>query len=400
MTVRAGRVRGAASVKGRVLFAGQSYYHAWYLSRELRKLGWQADVLNWDPPSISEMYYHGEDIRLSYDRRFDLLRNLSFYGRAIRNYDIFHFSNAHGIHMGPELRDFAAEHFGEASEIRLLKRLGKKIVYSNSGCLDGALQTSFDAWGPEPTCEICAWRNRPEICSDDRNRAWGMLRNSLADYQVNVMGNRVDFNDDPRVHEVPEFYCLDPDFWRPDLLIPTNYRLPLSASTVKLYHSVGNAATRVAAGTNRSLKCTHVYVPLVEQLRAEGRDVELIYFNDVPNRNLRYYQAQADVVVDMLTFGWFGANVREAMMLGKPAVCFLRPEWLESVRRDRPGYVEELPVVNATPESVHDTLSELIDDPGKRRELGERGREFAVKWHSAQAAARRFDEIYQELLDT
>src|SRR3954452_3115578 len=25
--------------KGRVLFAGQSYYHAWYLSRELRKLG-------------------------------------------------------------------------------------------------------------------------------------------------------------------------------------------------------------------------------------------------------------------------------------------------------------------------------------------------------------------------
>ena len=33
-------------------------------------------------------------------------------------------------------------------------------------------------------------------------------------------GNRVDYNDDPRCHEVPEFYCLDPDFWHPDLEVP------------------------------------------------------------------------------------------------------------------------------------------------------------------------------------
>ena len=34
--------------KKRILFVGHSYYHAWYLSRELRKLGWKADVLNID----------------------------------------------------------------------------------------------------------------------------------------------------------------------------------------------------------------------------------------------------------------------------------------------------------------------------------------------------------------
>ena len=64
------------------------------------------------------------------------------------------------------------------------------------------------------------------VCSDEKNLAWGKLRNSLADYQVTSGGNRADYNDDPRVHEVPEFYCLDPSFWSPDLLIPTNYRLP------------------------------------------------------------------------------------------------------------------------------------------------------------------------------
>jgi glycosyltransferase involved in cell wall biosynthesis len=102
----------------------------------------------------------------------------------------------------------------------------------------------------------------------------------------------------------------------------------------------------------------------------------------------------------MLTFGWFGANIREAMMLGKPAVCYLRPSWLEQVREQVPGYVEELPVVSATPETVHAIVSELLDHPERRRELGEAGREFALKWHSSAAAARRFDEIYSELLET
>jgi glycosyltransferase involved in cell wall biosynthesis len=386
--------------KGRVLFAGQSYYHAWYLSRELRKLGWRADVHNWDPNRASEIYYHGEDFRLTYDGRLHGLRHALFYARSIPRYDIFHFSNAHHMTMSATLQQYATRLFGAGADVRLLKRLGKKIVYSNNGCFDGVLQSSFASWGPEPACEICPWRTRPEICSDDRNRAWGELRNSLADYQVTTGGNRKDWNDDPRVHEVPEFYCLDEDFWRPDLLVPTNYRLPYPESTVKLYHAVGNAATRGAAGSKQSIKSTHVYFPLVERLRAEGRDVELVYFTDVPNRLLRYYQVQADVACDMLTLGWFGANVREAMMLAKPVVCYLRPAWLESVRERVPGYVEELPIVSATPETVHDVLAELIDDPGRRRELGEASREFAVRWHSARVAARRFDEIYSSLLET
>ena len=79
--------------------------------------------------------------------------------------------------------------------------------------------------------------------------------------------------------------------------------------------------------------------------------VELDFVHDVPNSEVRFTQGQADIVVDMLTFGWFGANVREAMMLGKPVVCYLRPEWLESMRKRVPDYIDELPVVSATPET-------------------------------------------------
>ncbi len=386
---------------GRVLFAGQCYYNSWYLSRELRKLGWRADVLNWDTGPGSQVFYHGEDFKFTYNSPLiDRAQQMAFYLAAMGRYDIFHFSGAHNISFGPFVSNlFRRLGFPPYTEIRLLKKLGRKIVYTNNGCLDGVAQSSFRSWpGPEPVCDICPWRSVPTVCSDERNLAWGKLRNSLADYQCTLDGNRKDFNNDPRVHEVPEFYCLDAEFWRPDLPIPPQYRLSYPPGTVKIYHAVGNFDLRTDLATQRNLKSTHIYLPLMERLKSEGYPVELIFAKDIPNKEVRYYQAQADIVVDMLTFGFFGANVREAMMLGKPAVCYLRPEWLENIRREIPDYVDELPVISATPETIHDVLVDLIQNPEKRREIGRRSREFAIKWHSAKAGARRLDKIYIDLL--
>lgn len=386
------------AVRGRVLYVGQAYYNAWYLSRELRKLGWKADVLNWDDNPASQIYYHGEDFRLSYNTPFGFARHLTHYLRWIGQYDIFHFSNAHAMRFSPVLHDGVAGHLREGDEIRLLKRLGKRIVYSNNGCLDGVSQTSFASWGERPVCTDCAWRNVPTVCSDARNLTWGAFRNSMADYQILLGGNRIDYNLDSRVHEEPEFYCLDEEFWHPELAIPPSFQLPAANGTVRIYHAVGNATSRSEPGTKRNIKSTHIYLPLIEQLKGEGFDLELMSFETVPNRDLRYYQLQADIFVDMLTYGFFGATAREAMMLAKPVVCYLRPEWLESMRAEIPDYVDELPIVNATPDTVRDVLIDLITHPEKRREIGARSREFAVKWHSSRRAARRFDAIYTRLL--
>jgi hypothetical protein len=271
-----------------VLFAGQSYYHAWYLSRELRKLGWRADVLNWDTAPDSQGFYHGQDFAFTYDparRRRGIARHGAFYLRSLPRYDIFHFSNTNGLRFGHPLHGWVAEHLRPYAEIELLRRLGKKIVYSNNGCLDGVSQTSFASWGDRPVCLDCPWRNRPEICSDEGNLAWGAARNRLAHFQCNTGDNRKDYNDDPTVHEVPQFFCLDPDFWRPDLEVPERWKLDLPSSTVRIYHAVGNFQKRTAEG--RNIKSTHIYVPLIERMKAEGHDVELTFVHDVPNRDVR-----------------------------------------------------------------------------------------------------------------
>lgn len=382
----------------RVLYAGQAYYNAWYLSRALRTLGWKADVLNWDMNPASQIYYHGEDIRFEAEDPDGALHDLQFYVASLYGYDLFHFSNMRGICFGFRLQQLFRERLGEHSEIFLLKQLGKKITYGNNGCMDGVSQRAFSTWGPDSVCAICRWRNAPQVCNNEANLAWGKFRNEVADYQCLLGGNRIDYNVAPTVHESPQFYCLSPALWDPSLPIPERFLLPPeSKGSVRLYHAVGNRKERTDEhGVN--IKSSHIYLPLIEKLRAEGMDITLLEPTGIPNRDVRYIQMQADIFLEMLTYGWFGANAREAMMLGKPVICFIRPEWLESLRREIPEYADTLPIVNATPETVEAILRDLIAHPEKRREIGERSRAFALKWHGDDAAGRHFDRIYSELL--
>ena len=95
------------------------------------------------------------------------------------------------------MQNWVARHFAPGADIRLLRRLGKKIVYTNNGCLDGVTQTSFAGWGDAPVCADCPWRERPDVCSDERNAAFGEFRNEVADFQALLGGNRADYNLDP-----------------------------------------------------------------------------------------------------------------------------------------------------------------------------------------------------------
>ena len=381
-----------------VLFTGQCYYNPWYLSRGLRKLGWTADVLNWDADPKTQIYYHGEDFKLDYRSNYAVVTHAFFYLRAILKYDIFHFSNSHSIQFSNFVTALFKALWGQGSEIYFLKKIGKKIVYTNNGCSDGVSQTAFSKWGPVSVCNICVWKNNATVCSDVRNLTWGKFRNEVADYQCLYGGNRVDFNDAPTVHEVPEFYCLNTDFWHPDIVVPQQFKLEKKhQDTVFVYHAVGHKTERTnSSGVN--IKSSHIYLPLIDKLQQEGVNIELISPEGVSNKEVRYYQVQADIFLEMLTYGWYGANVREAMMLAKPVICFIRPEWLSSLRKELPECANELPIISATPETVEEILRELISDSAKRKEIGQKSREFAMKWHSDNAGSKRFDQIYTKLL--
>jgi glycosyltransferase involved in cell wall biosynthesis len=47
-------------------------------------------------------------------------------------------------------------------------------------------------------------------------------------------------------------------------------------------------------------------------------------------------------------------------------------------------------------ESIAALTAELLADPQRRRELGERGRAFALEHHSPAAWASRLESVYEE----
>lgn len=297
-----------------------------------------------------------------------------------------------GRFLFPKLFNFLSDELQAHWEIWFLKYLGKKITYAHNGCLDGVSQTAFSKWGEFNTCSICSWRDRPEVCSDERNLEWGKFRNSITDLQFTVGGNRADYNLDPKVIELPEFYCLDEKLWSPDKLIPANYRLAIPEGTFKVYHSVGNFDSRTGK-QNVNIKCTHIYQKVIEELKEEGYKIELIFIKGVSNKEIPYYIQQADVVADMLTFGFFGANVREALMMGKPSVCYISPEWKEQMREQRPEYASDLPIVSATPDTVKSVLVKLMTDKEYYGKCSDDSRAFALKYHSSTAGANKVNDV-------
>lgn len=380
-----------------VVFVGQCYYHHWYLSRELRRKGWRTRLVDWDLNPHSRAFYHGADRQFEGQGAAADLGILEEFVRSLYQFDVAHFANAEGLQFASATSRFVSR-FGFGVDILLMRRLGIRIVHSNNACRDGVRQSTFARWGPYSPCSICRWRQVPSVCSDEKNLIWGSFRNRHVDAHLLLGGNHVEFNNDFRVIESPETYCLDPDIWHPELDVPLRHRLPTSPpGTVRLYHAVGNMRARTDdSGVN--IKCTHIYLPLIERLRQRGLPVELVSPPTISNLEIRFVQRQSDILLEMLTYGWVGAVSREFMMLGKPVVGFIRPEWLASIREHCPEFADELPVIQATPETVEEVLVRLIEDADLRRTVGERSRAFALKWHSSEAGARFASQVYEALL--
>ena len=167
------------------------------MSRALRKNGWKSNLLDWDENISSRIYYHGHDFRFNPPpleiTLFEILsrRNvLSFYISALYGYNIYHFSNANGICFGFRLSSVVESVLRDGDEIRLIRRLGNIIVYSNNGCQDGVSQTSFSKWGPESPCSFVVGRMSPlfvamNVIFPSASFAIG------ANYQCIIGGNRV-----------------------------------------------------------------------------------------------------------------------------------------------------------------------------------------------------------------
>lgn len=146
---------------------------------------------------------------------------------------------------------------------------------------------------------------------------------------------------------------------------------------------------------HRGVKGTEFLIRAVEQLQAEGCNVELLLIEGRQNEEVReLMQTQVDILVENLNMTGYGLTGLEGMACSLPVISnFENDATLTHFRRW--SFLSECPIVSGCPENIQALLKRLVGDAALRAELGRAGRAYVEKYHSLQAAHFLFSRVIE-----
>jgi glycosyltransferase involved in cell wall biosynthesis len=353
--------------KPRILWGSQPIKALAWMAECARRAGYEGEVAVRDlfPIYGPEHFDHvvlAPSANPVVHRFTDSLAAFRFFAGALSRFDVFAFYFDGGVLR----RTFLGRW-----EVPLLKLLGKKVVLIPYGS---------DAWVTDHIPNLL-WRaalllDYPELgarAAEVERRIRQGCRH--ADCVLGCMAHIVCL---PRWDIMPlTCYPVDTHAVEPVW--------PASEGTVRIVH----------AANHRGFKGTDFLIAAVERLRAEGHDVELDVVERTTNEDALARIAQADIYVDQLVAGYAFAAM-EAMALGKIVVSPVDGTEATQVFR-RYSYLGECPVVDASPETIHDVLARLLADRERWPELARATRRFCERRHSFEANAEMWDAIYRRV---
>lgn len=177
-------------------------------------------------------------------------------------------------------------------------------------------------------------------------------------------------------------FALNPDLLNtlPKRSIFTPYASVNPDSFSPIIGSKNKNLTLVHAPSNRLVKGTEYLVNAVKKLQQENFKIDLVLIEGLTNIEALEQYKKADIVVDQLLAGWYGAFAVEVMSFGKPVIAYIRNSDLIHIPEKMKN---DLPFINANQNSIYDVLKSILSDKSiNLNEIGIRSRDFVVKWHN------------------
>lgn len=131
--------------------------------------------------------------------------------------------------------------------------------------------------------------------------------------------------------------------------------------------------------SRRSMKGSESVDDVCRQLEAEGK-ISYRGLNQLTRDEMHREMLAADIVIDQIRLGDYGITAVEALAAGRVVVGHVA----ERVRQRIDG---EVPITEATSETLREVLLDLIRDPARVAQLGAQGREYAIRWHDGTHSA-------------
>lgn len=342
--------------------------NAWNLSQAERKLGIESRVL------VNDQNYFGfnADLRADWNKNKYTypLKALRFYQKEIDNYDIFHFN------FGRTLFNYQHTQL-DMLDLNLLKRKKKAIVFTYQGTdarLAGYSLQHYDISFYQQLSET-------ELNKEKQADARRINRMNKADKFADLI------------------YTINPDLknvlpkrtiFRPYTKLQLEEWEPIYSSYEK------DELVFAHAPTSRSKKGTDEIINAIEMLRKAGKKVTFELIENVPNTEARRRLERADVVIDQIYIGWYGGLAVESMALGKPVVAYIRESDLIHIPKEM---AKSIPIIRVTPQSLYNTLEDIIDHKEMLRGIARNSRNYVEKWHDSKKIAAGIIKDYQNILD-
>ena len=366
-------------------------YHCSFVYRDiLRKMGWEADI--YVPLGYpSQLLFGTPDIvgpTPKSPKRLDsviaTLKTQLLYFKILKDYK-YHFYYGSLEYFSLAEKSLRLDKiFGKSFRVNLLiaKMLGRKIIFLPAGAPDEEMPNVIAALGNDE--EGVAVRDSAVMAVHFK------VINRYSD--LNIGFGALDSTQYKAVHL--KYKAIDLFAWRPDLEIPKTYQLP-QTSKIRILHSFmfQEERTKEQGG---NIKGTAYIQKAVDRLQSEGYDLEVLSFDGIPSSVYRFYQIQADIIVEELIRGSWGSTAVECMALGKPVVTFIRSDWENRYYELFPD-TKPIPLVNANKWTIYEVLKQLLDDLPALQGIGLSSREFALKHLNPEINVKDFVKVIERL---
>lgn len=341
----------------------------------LRELGYKADNMIYDVNNCGWLF----DKKPTFDLEFAnaavevrRTRIVEFMLFALENYDIFHTHSNWSMLVG----DYLWEH---NADLYFLKKMGKKIVSSFWGWCDVKLK-DYTRPGTLGECAVCKTSSKV-CCLESHNQE--ILRTFK--YSDKMFSNGIACIAWPDIEWLDN--PINTNYWReyaPEE-IPDEFKLP-ETNKIRIYHSFANSEKR------DDIKGQKYIVEAINTLAKEGYAVESMIFDKVRHADLKYYQAQADIIVDQLWAGWHGSTGVECLAAGKPVITYIEPIIGQYLKKNR-----DFPLLSANSKNIYDVLKYCITHMEEMQQIGKESRKYALKYHDYRTVVRQLADGYEKI---
>jgi glycosyltransferase involved in cell wall biosynthesis len=284
------------------------------------------------------------------DKKHESLKR-ELLNQVIDQYDIFHFH-------------FGMTFFDDHSDLEYLKQRGKKVIVQHRGSDVRRLSIARSYGNPYV---LVKYPDEHKLVSELETLSAYIDHAIVADHELYPYVQNF-YKHVHLIRQAIDLRKFEPSYPSADIKAPLIVHAP----------------------SHPKIKGTDYIKQAIDQLVKKKYPLQFQIVQRVPHPEAIQIYKQADLIVDQLRIGSFGILSLEGMALGKPVVCYIREGLMDL-------YPEDLPIVNANPGNIYETLKSLIRNPKQLRELGLIGRRYVEDHHDSLKIAKQLAELYRQL---